>query len=261
MVLREKRKDPGGIYNWILTWSSSSSPLTWPLGQAPASEWYITSLKVWTGPVVGYGQAGKLPLCWDGHLFHCLTGEWWRKQGRFLITFCTPSMVYLLQSGDCEVDIMDSVSHKGLWHKPDPRGGQPGSQWWPHVVKRLGCVGASQEIHISQVNTWKPLFHPGKAVSATLSILKRNRASTWHLVNLLFVFLWSLEGWIWLLLPHTGRFHSVICGALGRECLRPAFLFCSGPCSVSWFSPHFHLSLIWYHGPVTFDPSYNESAE
>ena len=114
---------------------------------------------------------------------------------------------------------MDSVSHKGLWHKPDARGGPPGSQWWPHVVKRLGHVGASQEIHICQVNTWKPLFHPGKAVSATLSILKRNRASTWHLVSLLFVFLWSLEGWIWLLLPRTGRFHSVICGALGRECL------------------------------------------
>ena len=114
---------------------------------------------------------------------------------------------------------MDSVFHKGLRHKPDPSGGHPGSQWWPHVVKRLRGVGASQEIHPCQANTWKPLLHPGKAVLATLSILKSSRASTWNLVRLLFVFLWSLEGWIWLLLRLTGHFHAVICGALGRECL------------------------------------------
>ena len=114
----------------------------------------------------------KLSLCWDGHLFHCLTGEWWRKHWRFLITFCTPSIDYWLYSGDCDVDIMDSVFHWGLWHNPGPRGGHPGSQWWPHVVKRLGSVGASQEIHICQVNTWKPLLHPGKAGLATRSIWK-----------------------------------------------------------------------------------------
>lgn len=114
---------------------------------------------------------------------------------------------------------MDSVFHKGLRHKPDPRGGHPGSQWWPHVVKRLGSVGASQEIHLCQVNTWKPLFHLGKAVLATLSIFKRSCVSTWNLVCLLFVFLWLLEGWIWLLLRLTGHFCSVICGALGCECL------------------------------------------